>query len=231
MDTIEQLLELQEHDLLIQRIELELKDIPERKSRELERLNNHQAALQAAEEALQARQAELKQHELEVQAKKDKISKLRVQQMDLKTNKEFQTMSAEIETIEKTIRRDEDSELAIMETIENAREDVAQRRQELTVEESVVQDDITALDERLVELEAERKVELEACQKAQQGIEPNWLRRYEAVIKSKRGTAALVSAEGGVCGGCHMALPPYQQHAARKRQEMVICGYCGRLLY
>jgi len=231
VSTIEQLLEIQEHDLRIQRIESELKDIPERKTRELERLNDHTAALKAAEDALQARMAELKQHELDVQSKKDKIAKLRTQQMDLKTNKEFKTMSSEIEAIEKAIRRDEDGELVIMETIENARADVAERRQALEAEKAVVQEDVTVLDERIATLETERKAEKAARLQAQQGLDPEWLRRYDAVLKSKRSGAVLVPAEGGICGGCHMALPPYQQHAARKRQEMVVCGYCGRMLY
>jgi predicted nucleic acid-binding Zn-ribbon protein len=231
VSTIEQLLELQEHDLRIQRIESELKDIPERKAQELERLNNHTAALKAAEDALQVRQADLKQHELDVQVKKDKISKLRGQQMELKTNKEFKTMSSEIETIEKAIRRDEDGELVIMETIETARAEVAARRRDLEAEKAVVMEDVKVLDDRIAALDAERKAEQAARHEAQKGLDPEWRRRYEAVLKSKRSGAALVSAEAGICGGCHMALPPYQQHAARKRQEMVVCGYCGRMLY
>lgn len=228
---IEQLLELQDHDLRIQRVELELRDIPVRKERELERLHEHEVALKAAEEAQQTRQADLKRHELEVQSKKDKIAKLRTQQMDLKTNKEFKTMSSEIETIEKSIRRDEDGELEIMEAIEAARADVTARRSDLNAEKAVVQEDIDVLDERVAELEKELHTEQALRKKIQEGIDPDWLRRYEAVLKSKRGGAVLVSAEGGICGGCHMALPPYQQHGARKRQEMVVCSYCGRMLY
>jgi len=231
VSTIEQLLEVQEHDLRMQRIEGELRDIPARKQRELERLQEHAAALKAAEDALQARQAELKQNELEVQSKKDKIAKLRTQQMDLKTNKEFKTMASEIETIEKSIRRDEDRELEIMETIEAARADVASRRVALDAEDAVVQEDIAVLDERIAGLDAELKTAQAARDKAKEGIDAGWLRRYEAILTSKRGTAVLVSAEGGVCRGCHMALPPYQQHNARKRVEMVVCSYCGRMLY
>lgn len=231
MSTIEQLLEVQEHDLRIQRIEGELRDIPARKERELDRLQAHTAALKESEVAVQAHQAELKQNELEVQSKKDKIAKLRTQQMDLKTNKEFKTMASEIETIEKAIRRDEDRELEIMETIETARADVAVRRKDLAAEHAVVQEDIAVLDERIAGLETELRTVQVLRDKAKEGVDALWLRRYESVLNSKRGSAALVSAEGGVCRGCNMALPPYQQHNARKRVEMVVCSYCGRMLY
>lgn len=231
VSTIEQLLEVQEHDLRIQRIEGELRDIPARKERELDRLQAHTAAMKVAEAALQDRQAELKQNELEVQSKKDKIAKLRTQQMELKTNKEFKTMASEIETIEKAIRRDEDRELEIMETIEAARADVAARKKDLDAENAVVQEDIAVLDERIAGLETELRTEQALRDKAKEGVDAGWLRRYESVLNSKRGSAALVSAEGGVCRGCNMALPPYQQHNARKRLEMVVCSYCGRMLY
>jgi predicted nucleic acid-binding Zn-ribbon protein len=231
VSTIEQLLDVQDHDLRIQRIEGELRDIPARKARELERLQAHTAALEAAEGVVQERQAELKQNELEVQSKKEKIAKLRTQQMELKTNKEFKTMSSEIETIEKAIRRDEDRELEIMESIEAARADVDTRRKELDAEKAVVQEDIDVLDERVAGLETELKTETELRDKAKDGIDAEWLRRYESILRSKPGSAALVSSEGGVCRGCNMALPPYQQHNARKRVEMVVCSYCGRMLY
>jgi len=228
---IDKLLELQDHDLRIHRIQTELKDVPIRKSRELERLKDHTEAMKKAEDALKERQSVLKQNELEVTSKKEKIAKLRTQQMSLKTNKEFQTMAVEIETIEKSIRRDEDGEIEIMETIEAAKADVAARKKELDAEKALVQEDITVLDERIASLDSELKEEQVIRAKLQQDVEPEWLRRYDVMLKSKRGGAVLVSAEGGVCGGCHMTLPPYQQHGARKRVEMVICSYCGRMLY
>jgi len=231
VSSIEKLLELQEHDLRIHRIQTELRDVPVRKNRELERLKDHTEALKKAEDALKERQAVLKQNELEVTSKKEKIAKLRTQQMSLKTNKEFQTMALEIETIEKSIRRDEDGEIEIMETIETAKADVTVRKKALDAEKSLIQEDINVLDERIAALEAELKEEQTIRVRLQQDVDPEWLRRYDVMLKSKRGGAVLVSADGGVCGGCHMTLPPYQQHGARKRVEMVICSYCGRMLY
>ncbi len=228
--TTECLLAVQEQDLIILRIETELQDIPARKARELERLAGHKAALAEAEANLQGSQALLHQHELEVQSKKEKIAKLRTQQMSLKTNKEFKAMSDEIEGIERSIRRDEDNEIVIMEKIESARAAMVEQKAALDAEQAEVDEDSKVFDERAQELQDElgalqaRRAELAAA------VDAAWLQRYEAILQRRRG-AALVSCEGGVCGGCHMAAPPYQQHAARKQLEMVICGYCGRMLY
>lgn len=230
MTTTEQLLAVQEQDLQILRIETELQDIPARKARELERLAGHQAAVAEAEAALQASQAALHQHELEVQTKKEKIAKLRTQQMSLKTNKEFKAMSDEIEAIERSIRRDEDQEIVIMERIEASRSVLSEQKAALDAEQAEVDEDVKVFDERAAELAEELALLRSRRQELLEGIDTAWLQRYDAILQRRRG-AALVSCEGGVCGGCHMAVPPYQQHAARKQLEMVICGYCGRMLY
>jgi uncharacterized protein len=57
----------------------------------------------------------------------------------------------------------------------------------------------------------------------------SWLQAYERIFTRK--DAALVPVEDGVCGGCHMTLPPSVVHQARRRNAAVACVYCGRLLY
>ena len=228
--TIERLLAVQEQDLMILRIETELEDIPARKAREQERLQGHKSALQEAEAGVQASQAELRQHELEVQAKKEQIAKLRTQQMSLKTNKEFKAMSDEIEGLERSIRRDEDQEISIMEKIEAAKEVMAGQKSSLDDEQKEVDEDIKVFDTRAAELQQELQDLRAKRETLLDGIDPAWLQRYDAILQRRRG-AAIVSCANGVCGGCHMAVPPYQQHEARKQIEMVVCGYCGRMLY
>jgi predicted nucleic acid-binding Zn-ribbon protein len=230
MSVVEQLLAVQEHDVRIMQIEKAMKDIPARKERELERLNGHKAALAKAEEALKAQQAKLKQLEGDTQAKQEKIAKLRGQQLSLKTNKEFKAMETEIKTIEDSIGADEDRELVIMQEIEEARSGVEASAKELAEEDAEVQEDIKDLDERLSILKSELETEKAARAESVQGIDPVWLTRYENILKSKSGNA-LVSSANGVCGGCHMTLPPYLKLEAKKQLDMVVCSYCGRMLY
>jgi uncharacterized protein len=227
---MERLLAVQEQDLMILRIETELQDIPARKAREEERLKQHKEAMQEAEAGMLSAKSALRQHELEVQAKRDQISKLRTQQMNLKTNKEFKAMSDEVETLERSIRRDEDNEITIMEQMEASKAAMAAQQAALDAEQKDVNEDVKVFDERAGELQEELRSLQARRKELLDGIDPEWLRRYDAILQRRRG-AAVVSCANGVCGGCHMAVPPYQQHAARKQMEMVICGYCGRMLY
>ncbi len=230
MSTIDQLLAVQEHDIRILQIEKEMKDIPARKERELERLSGHKAALAESEESLKVQQSKLKQLEVDSGSKQEKIAKLRGQQIDLKTNKEFKAMENEIKTIENSIKGDEDRELEIMEDIESARGGVEKSRKDLAEEDVEVQEDITDLDERMSGLKAELDDEQSARSASADGIDAEWLSRYDGILRSKGGSA-LVSAEKGVCGGCFMTLPPYLRIEAKKQLSMVTCSFCGRLLY
>ncbi len=230
MSTIEKLLVVQEHDSRILQLEKEMRDVPARKERELERLKDHTAALAKAEDGLKAKQSALKQFEVETGSKNEKIAKLRGQQLELKTNKEFKAMNNEIEAIERSIKTIEDGELTVMEEIETARTSVEASRKELAEEDADVQEDIQDLEGRLASLESEMADESADRATAVDGIDATWVQRYESIFKSKGGNA-LVSTANGVCGGCYMTLPPYLRHDAKKRLDMVVCGFCGRLLY
>jgi predicted nucleic acid-binding Zn-ribbon protein len=228
---IEKLLVVQDIDIRIRDIEQRLQDIPRRQEQEQTRLADHKAALAAAEEKLKAARADVSRMELESESRKAKITKLRQQQFELKTNKEFKTMEAEIEAVEAEIRKIEDQELELMEQVEAARAGVAQKKADLDVEEQAVQADVRVLQERAGEIEQE----LARCRAEREiavtDVAPDWLAHYERLMVRGR-DRALVALEGGVCGGCHMKLPPSFHHATRRHDnEMVVCEYCSRLLY
>ncbi len=229
MSVIDNLLAVQERDIRIRQIRKELKDIPQRQQAEKTRLAQHQEALASAEGSLKKLLADVKQLELEIDTHRQRINKLRQQQMDLKTNKEFKTMEGEIKVVAEEIAAVEDRELVLMESLETAKQDVDSRKRDMAEEQVAVDADVKQLDARAVRLQAELRDEESARSAVAREVAPEWLTRYESVITRRE--SALVVVENGVCGGCHMKLPPSTVHGARKRLHMVTCDYCGRLLY
>jgi predicted nucleic acid-binding Zn-ribbon protein len=210
-------------------MEQEARDIPARKQQERDRLEEHRKQLADAENELKGTQAEIKKLDLETEAGREKISKFRQQQLEIKTNKEFRAMENEIQAVEHDILGLEDRELQFMEELESRRADVAEKKKALDAEQAAVAADVKALDERLSQL----GTELEQVRAARDGVagevDPAWRKAYERILG--RRDRALVRIEGGVCGGCHMKLPPYVIHDAKRQTEMVSCDFCGRLLY
>lgn len=226
---VEKLLVVQDFDCRIRAIQHELKDIPTRKDEERSRLHEHELAVKAAEERLKGRQVELKKTELEIEARREKISKLRQQQLGLKTNKEFQAMDSEIRGVEGEIGKIEDQQLLLMVEIDQEKASIRTLQEAVKTEETAVLADIQVLDKRAAELTAEKNNLQTQRDAAAVGIDPSWMARYERVFERK--DRALVPVEDGVCGGCHMKLPPYVMHDAKKHLAMVTCEFCGRLVY
>lgn len=229
MNVIENLLKLQSSDQKIRAMEKEVADIPARKTQEQDRLSLHKKQLEEKSVVLKHHQAELKKLELDAESFKDKIRKYRQQQLELKSNKEFRAMESEIVTLEKEIRSVEDQQLAVMDKIEYARGEVKAKEKALGEEESSVKLDMVAWEGRTGELmqavAAEKSVRAELATH----VDTAWLTPYERVFVRK--DVALVPVQDGVCGGCHMQLPPFLSHEARKKKSVVMCGYCGRMLY
>ena len=230
MSAIENLIKLQDQDIQIRDIERELRDIPKRKQLEQDRLAAHEREVAAATERVKALQAALKELELEVDSRREKIAGLRRQQMQLKTNKEFKAMDSEIVSVERDIREIEDRELNRMSEMDELNRDLQARKSELAEEKAVVDRDVSAWDERAGELEREVERLRSHRAEAAQGVDDaEMMALYERVFERK--DRALVPLEDGVCGGCHMKLPPYVYHEISKQLGMVTCDFCGRLLY
>ena len=46
-----------------------------------------------------------------------------------------------------------------------------------------------------------------------------------------KGEHVVVGVDRGVCGGCHMKLPPQLLVMCQADRELVGCSNCGRILY
>jgi len=53
--------------------------------------------------------------------------------------------------------------------------------------------------------------------------------RYEK-LRAGRAGRAVAAIENGACGGCHRGLPPAGLQEARRREKLLVCDGCGRLM-
>ena len=228
---IEKLLVLQDHDLKIVKCEKEFADIPLRKAAMESLLDDHRHAVTKAKETLRTRQTDIKKAELEIESAREKIRKFREQQMQLKNNQEFRAMEKEISGVEKTIRETEDRILEIMETVDLAQTDVRSREEALRTEEVGIRQEVAAIDARAAEIQQEIDSAKVARIALAGNIDTTRLGQYERMFRNKKDRVLVAVEDNGTCGGCHMKLPPYICHDARKQTDVVACGYCGRMLY
>ena len=227
---IEKLLLVQDHDQRIMKFEKELTDLPKRKASIESLLDEHRQAVTSAKDEVKARQSDIKQVELEVETHRERIRKFRDQQLQLKSNKEFRTMEDEIAAVEKAIRAKEDTILEIMEKLDAAAAVVKEREQALKHEEISIRKDIDAIEQRGGTIKKELDLVRESRDKLALEADTTRLALYNRLFINKR-DKVLVPVENGACGGCHMKLPPYVCHEAKKQTEPIFCDFCSRMLY
>lgn len=228
--TIDKLLKVQECDARLLRLQRELRDIPLHRKELESRLDGHLKAVKNAHDVTKARQLEIRTLEGEIESHKGQIRKLREQQMQLKSNKEFKAMDAEIETVQGKILVVEEKVLQAMEAIEQANAETRNSEMQLKKEQDGLRVEIDALAGRASEIEKEIKGLTDERVRLTVEVDPQWMQAYDRIFTNKK-DLALFQIQNGTCGGCHMKLPPYQIHDARKQTNVVVCDHCGRMLY
>lgn len=242
MSVVAALLELQEVDDQIRCLEKELKDLPRKKALEMARLSGVSADLTAAKESLNYVLNRIKGFESDAASLKEKVSQLKQTQMGLKTNKEYQQYSVQIDFVNHDIEAAESNQLAAMDDIPSAEKRVADVQSRYDQEKEGVDREVAEIDARLAEVKAEldEALTLRAEKaKAVTAADPKFALYYER-LKLKRWPVVSVLTDTGVCDGCHLQQPPSvgqlvqanaRNAAAGRPQSVVACTMCGRILY
>jgi predicted nucleic acid-binding Zn-ribbon protein len=221
---------LQEIDIRLMDLQREIATLPKHIAEIEKKLVSHERRLEADRAALAANQKDRKKCETDIQLQDQKISKLKDQMLQAKTNDQYRAFQNEIEFCEKEIRRLEDRILELMgesdplDKAVKAAEGVLKGEKEDVEAEKQQARDRTAVDQKaLAELQEERK-------QIVAGISPAVLRDYERTRKSRK-NVALAEAIDGRCMGCHMVLRPQYFLDLKKGDQVLHCENCNRILY
>ncbi len=240
MTVVEALIDLQEVDGRIRELETELKDLPRRKALEMARLSGVSADLDAAKANQTYAQQRVDGLESDAKALKDKIQQLKTTQAGLKSNKEYQQYSMQIDLISHDLEATESNQIAAMDELPSAERRISDAQAKYDAEKGGVDAYCAEIDERI----ARAKAELAECQadrveKAKAVSDPQFMLYYER-LRLKRWPVVVPLTHEGVCDGCHLVQPPSvgqlvsaneKNGAAGRQQRIVACTMCGRILY
>ena len=229
-ESIEKLLILQDRDQKIRREQGELARIePERQALKA-KAAAAQTELEDAKLRIKQIESARKDLELEIESKKQMIARYANQQLQTRKNEEYRALTHEIDTCKAAIFQTENQEIELMEQAEATQKELLLATQALSEARKLVDGQVAQLDDReqnlnkeLAELEANREQLASA-------VDVSARDRYERLLRSK-GENVVVGVEHGVCGGCHMKLPPQLLVSCQGEKELVGCSNCGRILY
>ena len=158
------------------------------------------------------------------------LARYKAQLDDVKNNREYDTLSKEIEfqTLEielcnKKIREAQNriNEKNLEKTQSNELLEDRQKERDLTKSE---------LDDIMAETRAEEErlklktIELEAK------IEPRLLLSFQRIRKNARNGLGIVYVQRDACGGCFNKIPPQRQLDIKMHKKIIVCEYCGRIM-
>jgi predicted nucleic acid-binding Zn-ribbon protein len=158
------------------------------------------------------------------------IKKYEEQQNNVRNNREFDSLSKEIEyqkleieLCEKKIREYTVQSKDKQEIIDESKKTLEERSNDLKEKKS-------ELDEIITETQKEEDEMLNERQEIEQLIEERLVTAYKKIRKNARNGLAVVTVERDACGGCFNQIPPQRQLDIRSRKKIIVCEYCGRIL-
>ena len=221
---------LQDLDNRVAELTKEVAALPKHIAEIEKKLEAHERKLEADRAALAANQKDRKRLEGEIQAQQQKISKLKDQMLEAKTNDQYRAFQHEIEYCEKEIRRSEDGILDLMSASEPLERNVKAAEGALKQEKAQVEAEKQQARERTAGDQRELDV-LHTERRAIIGqITPKVMADYERVRKLRRGTA-VAEAVDGRCSQCHMSVRPQFFQDLKRGEQVMYCESCSRILY
>ncbi len=166
----------------------------------------------------------------EITASQALIKKYEEQQNNVRNNREYDSLSKEIEfqTLEielcnKKIREFTAQVADKKEVMAEAQNSLDERKRDLEGKKAELED-ITRDTQKEEEQLSEKSGEL------QTRIEERLLTAYKRIRSNARNGLAVVSVQRDACGGCFNQIPPQRQLDIRSRKKIIVCEYCGRIL-
>lgn len=226
---LQTLLELQKIDRQLLALEKAKGDLPQRLIELKQRLAGSTLKLEETKARLANVERERRALEGQISLARERKKKYETQLYSVKTNKEYDAITLEIETTEKEIDQGETKVLGFFEEEKKLGEEVSSQQtalQQLAQEAREQEAELNLL----LEETRTQVAELTGMRAGlAQGVKPNLLRTYERILRSREDSAVVQLSRGG-CGGCGTRIPPQRMMEIREMKQMFFCENCGRIL-
>ncbi len=158
------------------------------------------------------------------------IKKYQTQQDNVRNNREYDSLSKEIEfqTLEIQLCEKRIKEFTVR---------LTDKKDVIGTSKGVFEDrkgDLEAkkkeLDDIIAETQKDEEKLIKVSEEVSTRIEERLLKAYNRIRKNAINGLAVVTVERDACGGCFNRIPPQRQLDIRSRKKIIVCEYCGRIL-
>jgi hypothetical protein len=229
-DKLDALYELQKIDSEIDRIRTIRGELP----LEVQDLEDE---LQGLETRCNKVQEEIKDLDTEVldrkNANKDAetaIAKYKEQQNNVRNNREFESLSKEIEFQELEIKLHDKKSKEAKIKISNKKELLEEAKERLTFRQVDLKTKKAELDEIVSETQKDEDDLMKKSEEAKKKIDDRLVFAYNRLRDNAKNGLAVVPVDRDACGGCFNKIPPQRQLDIQAKKKVLVCEHCGRIL-
>ncbi len=173
---------------------------------------------------------EIAQYKVDIEVAKDNIKKYEQQQMQVRNNRQFDSITKEIEFQNldidfktKKIREVQTSMVTKKTKLEEELEHRADCQKDLDRKKSEL-DSIIASTKKDEEALTAKRVTLT------KKVDERLLTAYERIRKGHKNGVAIARVMREACGGCFNKIPPQRMIDVATHNRIIVCEYCGRIL-
>jgi len=229
-ELIEQLVALQKIDLVIDKIDGEIKQ-------EQDELDGRISALVEREERINEQVTLIEELEKERRTLEDEMSdkighvkERQSKMMQVQTSREQTALLKEIEDAKRNAKENEEKIISIMEQVENLTSESSEEKNVLKTEKTLVDEEKEKVKTAIEGLSKGKKTKKNKRDRQAKAVNGSMIQKYE-LLRERRNGLAIVDVQDGVCQGCFMNLPPQKYNMLLRGDQVLECPSCQRLIY
>lgn len=158
------------------------------------------------------------------------IKKYTEQQKNVRNNREFDSLTKEVEYQELEIQLAEKNIREFKAQIEHKKEVIAQTKSKLEERKSHLDHKKGELNEILAETEKEEQALIDKSASYEKKIEDRLINAYKRIRSNVKNGLAVVAIERGAAGGSYFTIPPQIQMEIASRKKIITDEHSGRIL-
>ena len=166
----------------------------------------------------------------EIAKAQELIKKYEEQQNNVRNNREYDSLSKEIEfqTLEIELSEKRIREFSVQ--IDEKKVVIGESNEVLEGRKLDLENKNKELDDIIDETKKEENVMEKKSAELEVIIEDRLVSAYKKIRGNARNGLAVVPVERDACGGCFNKIPPQRQLDIASRKKIIVCEYCGRIL-
>jgi len=187
------------------------------------RISKYNAEIADLEKAIAAKKNEIVES-------KAAIQKYEEQQKGVRNNREFDSLSKEIEFQGLEVQLSEKNIREYTAQIANKASVLEEDNARLAGRKSDLETKQNELDTIISETKSDEEKLREKAAKLEEKIEPRLLSAFKRVRNNAKNGLAVVAVDRGACSGCFNSIPPQRQLDIRLHKKVIVCEFCGRIM-